>query len=380
MIRVALVTGARSEYGLLKPLIQNLHESDDFDLSLIATGMHLEEEYGDSLSEIEDDFTINKKIPIGNLDGSNTSVSRSIGEGISQFTNFFEESKPDWTIIMGDRSEIFAVAIASSFLNIPVAHLSGGDTAKAGLDEAVRHSISRFASLHFPATIQSADRLRKMGEQEWRITVSGEPGLDNLNNIDYFSKKQIKENLSLDKLDKFFLLLQHPISTDPFNSGKEFRETILAIKETGIQTIAIYPNSDAGSREIIESLEQLKNDSQFHIFKNLSREMFLSIMKSCEVMIGNSSSAIIESPSFKIPAIDIGSRQYGRERAGNVISSSSNHKSILNAIKLAQSKKFRNQLPKVTNPYGEGNASEIICNTIKDTKISKNLLQKSLSY
>jgi len=381
MRKICVVTGSRSEYGLIKPLLKRIKSHSELELELVVTGMHLEKEYGNSLDHIKNDgFKIAIEIPIGPFFGDELSVTKSIGLEIVNLSSFLKESNPDILLVMGDRSEALGAAISAAYLNIPIAHLSGGDSARAGVDESARHAISKFSSIHFPATELSKQRLLKMGEDKWRITLSGEPGIDTIVHSDFLTKKKLSEKLKVSIETDYILLIQHSVSTEPEKSKSQIHETVLALKEIGMKTIFIYPNSDAGGFQIIKYLEDLRDDKMFFGFDNLPHLEYLTLLKYCSLIVGNSSSGIVESSSFKVPAVNIGIRQDSRERSSNVIDAPHSCDEIVNAIKLGLSDDFKNSIQKIVNPYGQGNASEIICRKLANIEITEKLIQKKLTY
>ena len=328
----------------------------------------------------KDGFKPAAEISIGPFHGDTLSVAKSIGREIVDFSSFLKDSNPDFILIMGDRSEALGAAISAAYLNIPIAHLSGGDSARAGIDEGARHAISKFSSLHFPATELSKKRLLKMGEDSWRITVSGEPGIDTIVNCDFLYKKELSRKLGISFESEYILLIQHSVSTEPEKSKEQISETIHALKKIDKQTIFIYPNSDAGGYQIIECLDKIRDDKKFFGFDNLPHTEYLSLLKHCSLIVGNSSSGIVESSSFKIPAVNIGIRQESRERSSNVIDVDHSFEQIVSAVELGLSQKFKTSIQKIINPYGKGNASEIICEKLANIEISKKLIQKKLTY
>jgi GDP/UDP-N,N'-diacetylbacillosamine 2-epimerase (hydrolysing) len=382
MKKVCVLTGTRAEYGLLKPIIERIDSDKELKLSLLVAGMHLSKEFGNTIDEIkEEGFKIDGTIDMNPKEDKSYAMAFAIGEGIQKITSFFEKTKPDILLILGDRIEALAAAIAAAYCNIAIAHIHGGDTTKAGLDESARHAITKFAHIHFPATKKSAERIKKLGEDVSRIFVSGAPCLDTILNKNLFDKQELEKKLKIELQKPFILLVQHSVTTEPEDAGKQIRETLEAIKELKYQTIAIYPNSDTGGREIIRKIDEYSKKFSFiKNFKSLSHKEYLSLMKYANIMIGNSSSGIIESSSFKLPVINIGIRQEGRERTDNVIDVKPDKQQILSAVKKALSNEFKELISNCRNPYGNGKAAEIIVNTLSKIKIDKNLLQKKITY
>jgi len=382
MRNICVLTGTRAEYGLLKPIMQAIKEYPALELTVIATGMHLSEEFGHSVDEIaKDGFEITKKVEINPDDDTEFSMATAIGTGIVGISRALKEINPDILLVLGDRMEVLAGVISAAYMNIPIAHIHGGDVTKAGLDESARHAITKFAHIHFPATEKSAERILKLGEDEWRIFPVGAPCLDTILNTKFLSKEELEKTFELDLTKPFILLIQHSVTTEPEKAEQQITETLEAIKELKYQTIIIYPNSDAGGRKIISKIKEYENIPFIKTYKNLSHMKYLSLLKFASVMVGNSSSGIIETPSFGIPAVNIGTRQDGRERACNVIDVDYKQKELEEAIKSAiEDKEVIENAKKCKNPYGNGKTGGKIAENLAKIDINKELLQKRLTY
>jgi GDP/UDP-N,N'-diacetylbacillosamine 2-epimerase (hydrolysing) len=379
---VCVLTGTRAEYGLLKPVMNAIREHSNLELSLIVTGMHLSEEFGYSVDEIiTDGFEITERVEMNPEEDTGFSMAQSVGRGIMGISDALRKIKPDILLVLGDRIESLAGVIASAYMNIPVAHIHGGDSAGAGLDESVRHAITKFAHIHFPVTEKSAERILKMGENDWRVYIVGAPCLDTILNTKFLTREEVEKKFDLDLTKPAILLVQHSVTTEPEKAEQQILETLNAIKELKYQTIAICPNSDAGGRSIIKQIKEYGSNHLFiKHYKNLSQSEYLSLLKYVSVMIGNSSSGIIESSSFKLPVVNIGTRQEGRERANNVIDVDYDKDEIKNAIMKALSNEFKEKLRYCRNPYGDGKAGKIVADMLAEIKIDNRLLQKKLIY
>lgn len=382
MKNICVLTGTRAEYGLLKPVMNAIREHLHLELSLIVTGMHLSEEFGYTVDEIiKDGFEITERVEMNPEEDTGFSMAQSTGRGIIGIADALKRIKPNIFFVLGDRIEPLAGVIASAYMNIPIAHIHGGDSARAGLDESVRHAITKFAHIHFPVTEKSAERILKMGEDDWRVFVVGAPGLDTILNTKFLAREEVEEKFNLDLSKPFILLVQHSVTTETEKAGLQIVETLNAIKELGYQTIVIFPNSDAGGRKIIEQIKKYEGRLPFiKSYKNLSHMEYLSLLKYASVMVGNSSSGIIESASFKLPVVNIGTRQEGRERANNVVDVEHNKKEIKKAIKKALSEEFKEKIKNCVNPYGDGETGERVANILAEINIDKRLLQKKLAY
>ena len=380
--KIGVVTGTRAEYGILKPVMEAIKKSPTLELSVIVTGMHLAEQFGYTLREIEDDgFRIDAKVDML-LDGNTgTAMAKSIGNGIISIAQALDIIKPDIILILGDRTEPLATAITGAYMNIPVAHIHGGDSAKAGLDEYARHAITKLAHIHFPATEKSAERIIKMGEDSSNVFVVGAPGLDSILNEKLIEPTGLSEKYNLNLSEPILLVVQHPVTTEVEDAPDQIRETLEAIVELKHQTILIYPNADAGGRRMIEVIKKYENYPFIKTFKSIPHKGYISLMKIASVMVGNSSSGIIETTSFGLPVVNIGSRQAGRERAENVMDVDYDKEEIKATIKKAlYDEDFKEKVKNCKNPYGGGKAGVRIADILSKVKIGKKLLQKKLTY
>ncbi len=381
MRKIAIVTGTRSEYGYLRPLMEVISKDDDFELIPIVTGMHLLSDFGNTFRIVLNDFPNLVKIPMELKGDSLKDMANYLASGVKNFSEYFDTNKPDLIVVLGDRSEPLAAAIAGMYLNIPIAHINGGDVTGGTIDESIRHAISKIAHIHLVHTEENANRLEKMGEEKRRIFVVGALTLDTIINKKLLTKNEIFKRYDLDENKTTFLVVQHPITTIKDKGYSQIQELFLALDELKQQTIMFYPNCDAGCKNIIELIKKNENKDYIHVFKNIPQEDYLSLMKSSNLMIGNSSSGIIEAPSFKIPVINIGSRQNGRSRSINIIDIEPKKYMILAAIKYALNDKiFLNKLKSCENKFGDGKASQKIVKIFKKIKLDDTLIQKQITY
>ena len=367
---ILYVTGTRADYGLMHETLKLLNNEESIQLDVVATGMHLMHEFGYSIDEIKrDNFNLHIADQTFKKDDER-SMSEFIGNLITDLTKLFSQIDPDIVLLLGDRGEMLAGAIVASYLQIPIAHIHGGDVSST-VDDAARHAITKFANIHFPATELSASRIRQMGENPDNIFVVGAPGLDSIikskNNID---EEYLKDKYNIEK--DFVLVLQHPVSLEVNDSAFQISQTLDAIAQTDYQTILVYPNADAGGRAMISKINEYDVDA----YKNITHDDFIGLLGMASILIGNSSSGIIESSSFKLPVINIGTRQSGREKASNVIDVDYNNDEILKAIDYINSEEYQNQLNNCINPYGDGHASERICDILKNMELTNDLLNK----
>ncbi|HJX05676.1 MAG: UDP-N-acetyl-D-glucosamine 2-epimerase, UDP-hydrolysing [Candidatus Portnoybacteria bacterium RBG_13_40_8] len=379
MKRITYISGTRADYGLMRNTLFEIAKHPDLKLSVIATGMHLMPEFGKTLEEIKKDgFNIYEVKAVCEKDDKAV-MSRIVGELIIRFTEIFKKIKPNIVLVLGDRGEMLAGAIAGTYLGIPIVHVHGGEISST-VDEHVRHAITKLAQVHLVATRDGAERIIKMGENKKNVYVVGAPGLDDIHK-DLFSGKYLEKKFMLDLKRPFVIVTQHPVSHEFLDSEKQMRETVEAIRALGLQAIVTYPNADAGSGRMIKIIEEYRNFRTIKIFRNIPRKEFLSLMSYTSAIVGNSSAGIIEAASFKLPVINIGTRQEGRLRTINVIDVGYNKKGIFSAIKKAiYNKRFKNALKRCKNPYGDGKSGKRIAKILSEIKINKKLLQKKITY
>lgn len=378
---ICVVTGSRADYNYLKLTMEKIDKSSKLNLVLVVTGMHLLRKHGRTIDLIKKDgFFIKKTISMyKEKDRSNKSLGKAIGKSIIKFTKTFVQLQPDLILILGDRFEPFVATIAASTLKIPIAHIHGGDISGT-IDENIRHAITKLAHIHFPASHKSEERIRLCGEEKWRIYMVGSPTIDLIMAEPLLNKKEICTKLDLNDAEKLIICLQHPNIFEAENAGEQIKITLQNLKELNAQVIIIYPNNDMGSDLIIKEIKKVENNPKFKVFKNLERLDYLSLLKNADLLIGNSSGGLIESPIFKIPVINIGTRNEGREAAGNVISVDQNYENVKLAIKEALSPEFKKNCEKVVNPYGDGTASDKIIKVLEDLELNEKILFKKWSY
>jgi GDP/UDP-N,N'-diacetylbacillosamine 2-epimerase (hydrolysing) len=348
--RVCYFTGTRADFGLMCSTLDLIHRSDALDLSIIVTGMHLSPDYGLTVTEVEaSGLPVFRKVAVEDGKPSGALMAKHIGQMVIGFTDALAELRPDLALVLGDRGEMLAAAIAAVHLNIPVAHVHGGERSGT-VDESIRHAISKLARLHFAATEQSRARLVGMGEDAGRVWAVGAPGLDGLRQLAVLDRKALCESIGFDPSRPIALMVYHPVLQEAEQSGVHAAAIIGELQRSSVQVIAVKPNSDAGSLAVRAALEQRANAMQIHLATHLPRPQFVSWMSAVDVMIGNSSSGIIEAATFGTPVVNIGSRQNLRERNANVIDVTTDAAEIGQAIRQALGRpKFDGR-----NVYGDG--------------------------
>lgn len=379
MRRIAIVTGSRGEYGYIRPVIRLIEKDADLGYELIVTNMHLLQDFGMSCKEIENDnIKISQKIFMTLAGYTNTTMVKSLGIFMLSITDTFEKISPDIILLAGDRGEQLISAIVGAHMNIPVAHIQAGEVS-GNIDGMARHAITKFAHIHFASNEDAANRLKKMGEEDFRIKEVGAPQLDEFIKNMFLKKEDIYEKFHLTPNEPIILVVQHPVTEESIFAGDQMEETLKAIIRLKMQTLLIYPNNDAGSILIQKKIDEYRRP-YIHVERNLKREEYAGIMSVVDVIVGNSSSGIIEAPSFQLPAVNIGRRQIGRYQGKNVINTEHDSNKIEAAIKKALTKEFRESLVSMKNPYGDGKASQRIVDILKNLEINEKLLNKSLTY
>lgn len=381
MRRVVYLTGTRADYGLFYQPLRRIEEHPELDLSLIVTAMHLAPEFGYTVRLVEKDgFAIAARVESLLAGDSGGSMSRAIGLGILGLTQALESIRPDILLVLGDRGEMLAGAIAATHLNIAVAHVHGGEVSGT-VDESVRHAITKLAHLHFPSTVENGERIMRMGEEPERVQVVGAPGLDYLRFVEPMSRAEIEADLDLDLSEPVLLLTQHPVTTEVESAAWQMRQTLEAIKAVGVQTVATYPNADSGGRAMIRTLHKYESLPFLRIRQTLGQRRYASMLRYASAMVGNSSSGIIEAPFFGLPVVNVGSRQQGRQRAENVLDVAYDQDQIEQAIRTALTdREFVQRARHGSNPYGDGHAGERIAEALAAMPLDRRFLQKRLAY
>ena len=381
MRSVAVITGTRAEYGLLKPVIKAIQRKG-METHLIVTGMHLSKKHGYTVDEIErDGLRIAGKVEMGGDGDGVGEMAKGLGKGIIGVTQILERLKPDFVLVLGDRSEALAGAISGAYLNMVVAHIHGGEVSKGCIDESIRHSITKFSHIHFAASEESAERIRRLGEKPRHVFVVGAPGLDAIASLAHVEGAEVFRKFHLREGSPVLMVVQHPVTQQAGEAGDQMKTTLDAVREIEGQVVLIYPNNDSGSDAMISVIEGEDFGDDVHIYRNIDHGDYLDLMRIASVIVGNSSSALIEAPSFGIAAVNVGIRQEGRLRAPNVIDVPHSKEAILGAIRRALFDEcFRRSLSKIRNPYGDGKASERIAEVLYDIEIDEDLCQKQITY
>ncbi len=361
--KICFFSGNRSEFGLLLPIIKRLKANKNFKIWLIISGSHLSETFGNSVEEIKASGIVpDYEIPILLNQSTITERISSISELISRAGDILAKLNPSYVFILGDRYESYAFAISAFFLHIPIAHMGGGTITQGGCeDDVIRHSISQLSSIHFVTCEENKINLLSKGFTEESIVVSGSTAKENILNLGSVSDKEIKSAIGIDPAMPFFLVTLHPIPRKSAGTKHETIECLSALENIGCHVVITFPNADPGSNDIISQYDKWTKNPLFHIHSNLGHKMYLSLMRRCTAVVGNSSSIILESPLFKVPAINIGDRQMGRLQSTNVINVPFERKSIENALqRCLTDKDFLMQVRNCKYLFGDGFASNIV--------------------
>lgn len=376
-MKICVATGSRAEYGLLKSLMKEINFSSDMKLQIIATGSHLSPKHGNTYTEIESDgFKIDKKINMLLESDEPGAVATSVGVGIIGVASALTELAPDLLLIVGDRYEMLAFASSALVMNIPIAHIHGGELTEGLIDDSIRHAITKMSTLHFVAAEVYKKRVIQLGEESRRVFNVGGLGVQALLETKFLSKKSIEKCLDIKLSKQNYLVTFHPVTLDPGSENTHIQELLKAIKvilrNEDTTIIFTSPNADIGGSAIGKMIAQFTEENKnTHFFVSLGSQLYFSLVKICDGVLGNSSSALLEVPSFKKGSINIGVRQKGRIRAASVIDCNPKEQSILEAWRLLTSKKFQKQLKTIKNPYGDGGATRAIIKVIRTIDLKK---------
>ena len=375
-----VLTGKRGGFGAMKPMLRQIDQDPDLHLQLVATDQHVSERFGNTIDEIREDFEVAATVDMEQADDTPVSRAQALGLCAQRMSLTLDELKPDICLLYGDRGEVLASAMAATVLGLPIGHIQGGDVS-GSLDDQVRHAITKLSHLHFPSIPSSADRLRRMGEEEWRIHVVGDNHIDEIIAGAFMDRAQVAELLELDLSKPIVVVLQHSETTEPEKSYAQMVETMAAVRSTGHQTVVVYPCSDQGYEGIIEAITEFGKEPQLRVHVNLDAPVFWGLLATASVLVGNSSAGLIETPSFRLPAINIGRRQIGRMRSNNVLDVEHDRKAIAEALNKALfDEDFRGVVSNCAQPYGDGLAGSRIVEVLKGTTIDERLLVKRMTY
>lgn len=379
MRTVGVVTIGRSDYGIYLPLLRAIKADPDLQLHLFVSGMHLSPEYGLTVEDIEaDGFEITSRVEMLLSSDTPEGISKSMGMGALGFAQAYTNTRPDILVVLGDRFEMHAAALAALPFKIPVAHIHGGEITQGAIDDALRHSMTKLSHLHFVSTREYAQRVIQLGEEPWRVVVSGAPGLDNLAHTPLLTREEFFTQFEIQWGDAPFLLVTyHPVTLEYERAEWQTAELLAALEMVNLPVIFTQPNADTGGRVIAQMIADFVDaHPNAQLINNLGTQGYFSVMAHAAAMIGNSSSGIIEAASFELPVVNLGSRQAGRVRGANVIDVDHPREAVLEGIRLALSPRFRTDLSGMKNPYSEGEAAQTIITALKQAQLDERLIVK----
>lgn len=381
--KLCVVTATRAEYGLFKCLLDEIIADSALELQLVVTGSHLSPEFGYTVNQIiEDGYPISKTVEMLLSSDTPIGISKSMGLAQISFAEVYAELKPDIVIVLGDRYELIPIVVAANLCKIPVAHLNGGELTQGAMDDMFRHAVTKLSSLHFTATEEYAERVIRMGEHPSRVFNVGEAGLDCLKTIDFMTKDTLEESLGIRFKKYNFLITLHPETGEASSNIERQFHCLLQVLDEQEDSLLIFTktNADVGGRIINTMIDNYvaANTAKAIAFVSLGQRRYLSLLRIVDAVVGNSSSGIVEAPSFKIGTINVGTRQKGRIRAASVIDADFKLESLRESFALIKSKAFTQRLAAIENPYGQSNSSARIKNVLRDVDLS--LLENKAFY
>lgn len=368
MKKVGVVTGTRAEYGLLKSIIQSIEKDDELEACVIVTGMHLEERFGTTCKEIEKDKVhISYKIPMSLYSDSPEVIVHSMGIELGGFADVLNEAQLDMLVVLGDRYEIITAALAAIMFRIPIAHIHGGELTEGAVDDAIRHAITKMSALHFVSTEEYAKRVIQMGEQPDKVFCVGAPGIENIKKIPLLSRQELIEKFGRQFSKDYIMVTYHPVTLENVASEQRFENLLQVLeKHKEYNYVLTYANADTGGESINRMIEEYVNSNSNSVaFRSMGQEGYLSALKYCKAVVGNSSSGIIEAPTFHVPTVNIGERQTGRVKAKTVIDCGNTSKEIEQAFMQAVGKEFQIICQNSHNPYEGSQTAATIVKEIK---------------
>lgn len=369
MKKIAVLTGTRAEYGLLKPLLKKIEQDEELKLCLVVTGTHLEKQYGETASEIErDGFKIDHKVKMNLKSDRPEGILRSMALELDGLAEVFSQEQPDLLILLGDRYEILMAAATALINRVPIAHIHGGELTQGAIDEGIRHAVTKMSAIHFTSTKEYRKRVIQMGEQPDLVFDVGALGVENISNINYLSQRELTKKFAIDWSRPIVMVTYHPVTLEDNTAEKQFGNLLRVLaRHEEYNYIFTYANADTDGQIINHMIEQFVEEKKnSRAFASMGQVGYLSTLRYAAAVVGNSSSGIIEAPSFHIPTVNVGNRQMGRMKAGTVVDCGTAQDEIEKAFAEALSEKFRNQCMEESNPYEGKNTAENIMKHIKN--------------
>jgi UDP-N-acetylglucosamine 2-epimerase (non-hydrolysing) len=376
---IGVVTGSRADYSGMLPILRKLQANANLQLHLIVTGMHLSPEFDQTVKVIKaDGFEIGEQVEMLLSSDTSEAIGKSMGLGLIGFSQAYARRRPDVLLVLGDRFEMHSAVLAALPFKIPVAHVHGGELTLGAIDDALRHSITKLSHLHFAATEEYARRIVQMGEESWRVLISGAPALDLLHSARLLTREELSERYHLRLQERPLLVTYHPVTLEFEETEEQVSQLLDALRASAMPIVITAPNADTGGRVTKKLMEDFVQSYPLaQMIANLGTEAYWSLMRQAVAMVGNSSSGLIEAPSFGLPVVNIGTRQQGRGRAENVIDVGYGSEEILQGIRKAVLPGFRAHLVGKPNPYGSGSASDVIVKKLQAVSLDLKLIQKS---
>jgi GDP/UDP-N,N'-diacetylbacillosamine 2-epimerase (hydrolysing) len=381
--RVLAITAIRSEYFLQRPIFQAIMAHPQLELELIVTGAHLSPLHDYTVRDIESQgFPIVERVE--SLIHEDREGARLEGAAIQlqALTRIVEARRPDWLLLPADREESITLGICGAYLGIAMAHYSAGDRVVGNVDDMIRHAVSRLAHLLLTTHEDARQRLIRGGEEEWRVHNVGHSGLDRIQSARAIAPEQLAHELGVDRLaDQYAIVIQHPLSSDWENSGRDMAETMAALNELGLQTFVSYPNSDPGSKQIIGVIEESRSNPNVYAFKNIPDDQFVNLLRRATVLVGNSSLGLLEAPFLHLAVVNVGRRQAARHHAENIFFVPAQRARVVAQVRdILENPDTQRAIKQCSNPFGNGHAGEAVANLLADTPIDERLLNKDLTY
>jgi GDP/UDP-N,N'-diacetylbacillosamine 2-epimerase (hydrolysing) len=375
---IGVVTVSRSDYGHLVPVLEAIRDAPDLDLRLFVAGMHLSGDFGRTVEAIEADrWPIAERVAMLEASDTPEAVAVSTGRGVVGFARAYARQRPDLLLVLGDRFEMLAAAVAALPFALPLAHVHGGEASEGAMDNQIRHAITKLAHLHFASAPEHARRIAAMGEEAWRIHTVGAPGLDRLRTLAPLSREDVAGTLGLPLAGPWLLVTFHPVTLEHGDTTTHVDELLAALEKVDATLVVTYPNADTAGRIIIDRVEELAaRSSRVRLARSLGDRLYLSLLAHADAMVGNSSSGLIEAPSFALPVVNVGSRQRGRLRGANVIDVEPGRDEILQGVQAALAPGFRRRLEARDNPYGDGRAAARIVKVLREVALDARMIQK----
>jgi GDP/UDP-N,N'-diacetylbacillosamine 2-epimerase (hydrolysing) len=377
---IAVLTGKRGGYGAMKPMLRLIDKDPELRLSLIVTDQHLNPAFGATVSEVERDFDIAARVDMGQLSDTPVERARALGRCLELMAGTLAKLSPDILVLYGDRGEVLATATAALHLGIPIAHVQGGDRS-GNADELMRHAVTKLSHLHFPSTEESAERLSRLGEEPWRIHVVGDNHVDAIVAGDYTPAETLRQRFDIPSDERPIIVLQHPETTrvrDHYADMKAILDPVLA---RGRRTLIVYPCSDHGYEGIVRAIHEVAGRPGVSVHRNIDAPDFWGLMSIAGVMVGNSSAGLIETPYFRLPAVNVGERQNGRAHADNVAHCEASRDDVMRALSAAlDDRAFAQRVSDCGQPFGDGKAGARIVAALKSTRRDVRLMDKQITY